>query len=185
MMDDVILLQPGSSDFFGGGYSGFRDEALNAIADQYQINLGLCLPLSGVSQSMHQNVSPDPRQPPRISGAPALAEISITKPFDRYSLALNDYCLSAKPLGQGRDQPTLIYIIHVGADQVAEVSTIALRDALISGLQFQATTGGQAAEQFLLNFTEVIWTFESKPSEAKRSFGWSQLTLGSIAQFSS
>lgn len=180
---DVILLQPGNTDFFDGIYPTTTDSTLLAIAHDYGIPLQWCIPVTAVTQGVHRNLTGDPRHPPRVLDSPAFADISLTRASDRFSLLLSSYCARGKPLGEGQQQPTLVYVIHVGEDQSVQLSTTALRDVLVSAIQQQAAVGVAPMEQLLLNFTEILWSHESRQLGLKQTAGWSRLTDGPIGQF--
>ncbi len=179
----LLLLQPGNTDFFGG----LPDWNVNtnlaaALADDWKTlsklsgPLGHCVILTSVGQGMTQTLTTNPGSGARTTGRPALTDIACSKLVDENSPKMNDYCLRAVPLGQGADQPTLLYLASQLPDGVVSLQTIALRDALISELQRQTQPDGSTTEQFKLNFTEILWSYSALAGGnqlGKTSSGWS------------
>jgi type VI secretion system secreted protein Hcp len=61
--------------------------------------------------------------------------------------------------------------------RTVSIMTFALRDALVSEIQFQAHPDDMPTEQFKLNFTEIVWRYEAGPAS-----GWSLARNRPIAQ---
>ncbi len=153
---DLILLQPGNADDIIGSDSStyiddnWRDEILK---------FGKCMELVSVHHGMKQQITTDVSNKSRTSGRPVITEFTCVKYVDQTSVKLYDYCLSAKTLGSGDDKPTKIYIARNSGEKTANIMTIALRDAIISEIQFQSHPDDMPTEQFKLNFTEILWTY--------------------------
>lgn len=180
---DLILLQPGNSDVFGGDTSNdwttggslidgeWRDDILK-IADKP------CIELVSVHQGMKQQVTTDVSNSARTSGRPIITEFTCVKYVDKTSVKFYEYCLRAEPLGKDKDNPTKLYICRNSGDKTANIMTFTLRDALISEIQFQSHPDDMPTEQFKLNFTEILWQFTVQLANTDRvsgvkSAGWS------------
>lgn len=167
---DLILLQPGDQALFptggdaGAGHSGLA-------------NPGQCIELVSLHQGMKQQVTTDVSNSARTSGRPVITEFTCVKYVDKVSVKLYDYCLRAQPIGKDKDA-TYIYIMRTSGDKTVPIMTFALRDALVSEIQFQTHPDDMPTEQFKLNFTEVVWRHESGPAS-----GWSLARNRPIAQF--
>ena len=113
----------------------------------------------------------------RTSGRPVITEFTCVKYVDKSSVKFYEYCLRAQPLGKDKENPTVIYICRSSGDKVANIMTIALRDAIISEIQFQSHPDDMPTEQFKLNFTEILWTYTVQTANTGRagslSSGWS------------
>jgi len=178
---DLILLQPGNDDIFGGekndwdkGGSLIDGEDRDAILD---IGASPCLELVSVHQGMKQQVTTDVSNSARTSGRPIITEFTCVKYVDKTSVKFYEYCLRAQPLGIGKDEKTKLYICRNSGDKTANILTFTLRDALISEVQFQSHPDDMPTEQFKLNFTEILWDFTVQTADTKRvgkkSSGWS------------
>jgi type VI secretion system secreted protein Hcp len=165
---DLILLRPGDPALFPGGESA----AGSAGADP-----GQCIELVSLHQGMKQQVTTDVSNSARTSGRPIISEFTCVKYVDKVSVKLYDYCLRAKPIGEGKERPTYIYVARNSGDKTATIMTIALRDAIVSEIQLQTHPNDMPTEQFKLNFTEILWTFGSQTS------GWSLARNRPIGQF--
>ncbi len=174
---DLILLQPGNADVFGGA-NGW-DNGGSLIDDVWRgdLKIGQCLELVSIHQGMKQQVTTDVSNSARTSGRPVITEFTCVKYVDKTSVKFFDYCLRAEPLGAGKDQPTILYILRNSGDKTGNILTIALRDALITEIQFQSNPNDMPTEQFKLNFTEILWTYTVQKADAKSagnlSAGWS------------
>ncbi len=178
---DLILLQPGNDEVFGGDANGWdtggslidgedRDEILK-IADSP------CIELVSVHQGMKQQVTTDVSNSARTSGRPIITEFTCVKYVDKTSVKFYEYCLRAEPLGKGKDKPTKLYICRNSGDKTANIMTFTLRDAIISEIQFQSHPDDMPTEQFKLNFTEILWQFTVQLANTDRAgmkaSGWS------------
>jgi type VI secretion system secreted protein Hcp len=190
---DLILLQPGDSSVFGDektklannwdtGGSLIQYEAKNYDTDLKTIGDGSiakkpCIELVSVHQGMKQQVTTDVSNSARTSGRPVITEFTCVKYVDKTSVKFYEYCLRAMPLGKDEKNPTTIYICRNSGDKVANVLTIALRDAIISEIQFQSHPDDMPTEQFKLNFTEILWTYTVQKANTGRAgslaSGWS------------
>lgn len=185
---DMILLQPGDADVFGkmpnnwttGGsliqHDGKTyDDNLANIGDG-SIAKKPCIELVSVHQGMKQQVTTDVSNSARTSGRPTITEFTCVKYVDKTSVKFYEYCLRAQPLGKD-DNATTIYICRNSGDKVANILTIALRDAIISEIQFQSHPDDMPTEQFKLNFTEILWTYTVQIANTGRAgslaSGWS------------
>lgn len=182
---DLILLQPGDPSFFPAGDwspSGTLDN--RHLQDAY-LNAGQCIELVSLHQSMHQSFSTNRAKPG--TNQPVITELSCVKYVDKISPKLHEYSLRAKPLGKGKDHPTLIYILRSNGDQIINVMTLTLRDALVSEIQLQPHTDDMPTEQFKLNFTEILWTYNTQTPSSdladKVSAGWSKDRNRTISGF--
>jgi type VI secretion system secreted protein Hcp len=158
---DLILLQPGNVDIFGGPNN--VDNGGSLIDDVWRdevLKLGQCLELVSVHHGMKQQLTTDVSNSARTSGRPIITEFTCVKYVDKTSVKLYDHCLRAAPLDPGtNDKPTKIYIARNSGDKTANIITMALRDTLISEIQFQSHPDDMPTEQFKLNFTEILWTY--------------------------
>ena len=161
----LILLEPGNPELvFGktpdggnGGNGGIDAIWRDAAALQ---GMGPCIELVSLHQGMKQQITTDVSNSARTSGRPVITEFTCVKYVDRISVNLYDLCLRAKPLGTGTDQPTKLYIARNSGDsKTINIMTMALRDAIISEIQFQSHPNDMPTEQFKLSFTEILWTF--------------------------
>lgn len=152
---DLILLQPGNSDIIGKKSSTYIDDTWRDNILQF----GLCMELVSIHHGMKQQITTDVSNKARTSGRPIITEFTCVKYVDQTSVKLYDYCLRAATLGSGKDKPTKIYIARNSGDKTANIMTMALRDAIISEIQFQSHPDDMPTEQFKLSFTEILWTF--------------------------
>jgi len=172
---DLILLQPGDVDIFGGDKDG--SSMIDNVWRDKILDLGPCLELVSIHQGMKQQITTDVSNSARTSGRPIITEFTCTKYVDKTSVKFYEYCLSATPLGKG-DKPTVIYIgRNSGAATTANIMRFELRDAIISEIQFQSHPDDMPTEQFKLNFTEILWTYTMQANDmttpgSKRA-GWS------------
>ncbi len=177
---DLILLQPGDDAIFGGKIAGANGSTGidNTWRDKV-LNLGPCLELVSIHQGMKQQTTTDVSNLARTSGRPIITEFTCVKYVDKTSVKFYDYCLRAEPLGKGPKNPTMIYIGRNSADATANIMTFALRDAIITEIQFQSHPDDMPTEQFKLNFTEILWTYTVQLPEVSSGgnmkAGWSLL----------
>ncbi len=153
---DLILLQPGNADDIIGDYSSSPiDYQVRDLVERF----GKCIKLVSFHYDVKQPITVDVgnRTPP--PGRPAITEITCVKLFDQTSVKLYEYCLRAFPLDSGADKPTRIYIVRDSGESTANIITLSLRDAIISEIQLQPHPGDMLAEQFKINFTEILWTY--------------------------
>ncbi len=167
---NFILLEPGDPDVVGAA-----DDRSRTLADGLAV--GPCIELVSLHQGMKQQVTTDVSNSARTSGRPVITELTCVKYVDGMSVTLYAYCLRAKPLGKGAPQPTRIRLCRTAGDTEDIVMTDALRDALVSDIQLQATPDGLPTEQFKLHFTEILWTDAAQRDGAKAAVpapaGWS------------
>jgi len=185
---DLILLQPGNPDVFGGENSwGNGGSLIDAEWRDEVLKLGQCLELVSVHQGMKQQVTTDVSNSARTSGRPIITEFTCVKYVDKTSVKFYEYCLRAEPLGKGKDKPTMLYIARNSGDKTANILTIALRDAIISEIQFQSHPDDMPTEQFKLNFTEILWTYTVQKADMSSagnlSTGWSLARNRPVGQF--
>ena len=185
---DLILLQPGNPDVFGGDNSWANGGSLidNEWRDEV-LKLGQCIELVSIHQGMKQQVTTDVSNSARTSGRPIITEFTCTKYVDKTSVKFYEYCLRAEPLGKGKDKPSMLYIARNSGDKTANILTFALRDAIISEIQFQSHPDDMPTEQFKLNFTEILWTYTVQKADMSSagnlSTGWSLARNRPIGQF--
>ena len=178
---DLILLEPGDGEcVFGKAPDGeSKSGGIDAIwRDAAALRgMGRCIELVSLHQGMKQQVTTDVSNSARTSGRPVITEFTCVKYVDATSVKLYDLCLRAKPLGSGPDQPTRLYIARQTGDKMANIITIALRDALISEIQLQTHPDDMPTEQFKLNFTEILWTYSVQQADGQpgdqQTTGWS------------
>jgi len=186
---DLILLQPGDPAVFGGDNSWKNGGSLidNEWRDEV-LNLGQCLELVSIHQGMKQQITTDVSNSARTSGRPIITEFTCVKYVDKTSVKLYEYCLSATPLGATADHPTYLYIgRNSGPAKTANILKIALRDAIISEIQFQSHPDDMPTEQFKLNFTEILWTYTIQAADmttpGSLHAGWSIARNRPISSF--
>lgn len=207
---DLILLQPGDTSLInpvsawnqGGSLISpiagtpsqntwkATDPIMSKVADGNAALLpGQFIELVSVHQGMKQQMTTDVSNSARTSGRPIITEFTCVKYVDKLSVKLFDLCLRAKPLGAGAANPTMIYVLRNSGDKVANILTMALRDAMISEIQFQTKPDDMPTEQFKLNFTEVIWTYTVQNADATTAgqvpAGWSLARNCPIGGFTS
>lgn len=202
---DLILMQPGDPAAVGlgdnswekggsliDGLAGDSDLPWNAFSEQYDkdplpFDGKNCIELVSVNQGMKQQVTTDVSNSARTSGRPIITDFTCVKYVDKSSVKFNELCLRAKPLGVGKDQPTMIYILRNSGDRIANILTISLRDAIISETQFQSHPDDMPTEQFKLNFTEILWTYNVQKADTGNGgqfhSGWSVAHNRPIGQF--
>lgn len=188
---DLILLQPGDKDVFPSA-NGWKTGG-SLIDNEWRaktVNLEKpCIELVSVHQGMKQQVTTDVSNSARTSGRPVITEFTCVKYVDKTSVKLYDYCLRALPIGKGAANPTFIYVLRNSGENTANIITFALRDALISEIQFQSHPDDMPTEQFKLSFTEVLWTTNVQTAEMENlgnvTTGWSLAHNRPIPQFTS
>lgn len=195
---DLILLEPGDPSIFGGANSwtnggslidGKPWEGAKAIDGSKggDLAFGQCIELVSMHQGMKQQVTTDVSNSARTSGRPVITEFTCVKYVDKTSVKFYEYCLRAEPLGYGASKPTKLYICRNSGDKIANIITIALRDAIISEIQVQTHPNDMPTEQFKLNFTEVLWTYSVQRADTATagnlSTGWSIARNRLIGQF--
>ena len=158
---DLILLQPGDTSVFPTGTNDF-DSGGSLVDNVWRdpaLKLGQCIELVSVHQGMKQQVTTDVSNSARTSGRPVITEFTCVKYVDKTSVKMYDFCLRASTLGSGKDKPSFLYILRNSGDKTANILTFKLRDALISEIQFQSHPDDMPTEQFKLNFTEIVWSY--------------------------
>ncbi len=157
---DLIILRPGKSDIIGKTSSTYIDNiASEKFESDPMFNFDKCLELVSIHQGMKQQITTDVSNKARTSGRPVITEFTCVKYVDQTSVKLYDYCLRAETLGSGKDQPTMLHIARNTGSRAGNIMTFALRDAIISEIQFQSHPNDMPTEQFKLNFTEILWTY--------------------------
>ncbi|GLR12869.1 type VI secretion system tube protein Hcp [Chitinimonas viridis] len=204
---DLILLQPGDKTLFTGSDGGLNswdkggslinttdwgtggDATVQTFGGTPNIPFDgtACIELVSVHQGMKQQMTTDVSNSARTSGRPIITEFTCVKYVDKLSVKFFDLCLRAKPLGAGKDQPTMIYICRNSGDKTANILTMALRDAMISEIQFQSNPDDMPTEQFKLNFTEILWKYTVQLADTKTAgvvpAGWSLARNRPIGEF--
>jgi type VI secretion system secreted protein Hcp len=191
---DLILLQPGNPDLLQANNSAntFQNGGNLIDTSAWQKDAVLpreqCIELASIHQGMKQQGITDLVNGAHASHRPVITEFTCVKYVDKTSVLFYEFCLQAKPIGKGIDQPTRIYIARNSGDTTANILTIELRDAIISEIQFQSHPDDMPTEQFKLNFTEILWTYHvQKPDASVGSpirAGWSITHNRSIDKFS-
>jgi type VI secretion system secreted protein Hcp len=193
---DLVLLQPGDPQAVGLGdnswetggslidglesavdlpWSGFGEK--EATDSPLAFDGKNCIELVSINQGLKQQITTDVSNSARTSGRPIITDFTCVKYVDKSSVKFNELCLRAWPLGKGKDQPTKIYILRNSGDRLANIITIQLRDAIISEIQFQTHPDDMPTEQFKLNFTEILWTYNVQRADTTAGgvfhAGWS------------
>lgn len=194
---DLILLQPGDQDIFGGDNSWAEGgslidkdgESVYKLDDDVAAKFGKCIELVSVHQGMKQQVTTDVSNSARTSGRPIITEFTCIKYVDKTSVKLYEYCLRAQPIGKDTTNPSYIYILRNSGERTTNIMTFKLRDALISEIQFQSHPDDMPTEQFKLNFTEIVWTYTvqlaNTGKKGVKTSGWSLARNRYIADFTS
>jgi type VI secretion system secreted protein Hcp len=204
---DLILLQPGDATLINPANSWQNGGSLLAPKSGTDGNLwqasdpvlapspgvqgtfapGQFIELVSLHQGMKQQMTTDVSNSARTSGRPVISEFTCVKYVDKLSVKMFDLCLRAKPLGSGKDHPTMIYIMRNSGELTANIMTISLRDAMISEIQFQTNPDDMPTEQFKLNFTEILWAYTVQLTDTQIAgqvpAGWSLARNGPIGQF--
>jgi type VI secretion system secreted protein Hcp len=185
---DLILLQPGNPEVFGGANSW--DNGGSLIDNEWRdkvLDLGQCIELVSMHQGMKQQVTTDVSNSARTSGRPVITEFTLSKYVDKTSVKFYEFCLRAQPLDTDPEKPTKLYIARNSGDTTANIMTISLRQAIISEIQLQTHPNDMPTEQFKLNFTEILWTYTVQKADMKTagnlSAGWSIARNRPIGQF--
>jgi type VI secretion system secreted protein Hcp len=163
---DIILLQPGEPDLVYPPAVPRIDGLPAAVIGGF--DPGLCVPLIAFGQDL---------KAPASATAPPAAAFTVVKPVDALSVKLYEFCLRAKPLGEGRERPTYLHRVSNGV----LMFTVALRDAAITDIQLQGQADGSTVERLTLNPTEMLWTYYSGAGTLHT--GWSTLLKEPIASF--
>jgi type VI secretion system secreted protein Hcp len=163
---DIILLQPGEPDLVYPPAVPRIDGLPAAVIGGF--DPGLCVPLIAFGQDL--------KAPASVTAPPAAA-FTVVKPVDALSVKLYEFCLRAKPLGEGRERPTYLHRVSNGV----LMFTVALRDAAITDIQLQGQADGSTVERLTLNPTEMLWTYYSGAGTLHT--GWSTLLKEPIASF--
>ncbi len=186
---DLILLQPGNAEMFGGVMDGADDNPVLTQdgRENGDIKFAQCIELVSLHQGMKQQITTDSSNLARTSGRPVITEFTCVKYVDKNSVKLYEYCLRAQALSNDEKSPTKIFILRKSNEKFAVFMTIALRDAIISEIQFQSHPNDMPTEQFKLNFTEILWTYSvqgaDKTNLGNFNSGWSIAHNRPIAQF--
>lgn len=191
---DLILLQPGDKSVFpsdnnwatGGSLIDAPGISMPTVGGKV-LQLGSCIELVSVHQGMKQQVTTDVSNSARTSGRPVITEFTCVKYVDKTSVKLYDYCLRAETIGKDKDNPSYIYVLRNSGDKTYNIITFALRDALISEIQFQSHPDDMPTEQLKLNFSEILWTYSVQLSNMQTkgniATGWSLARNRPITQF--
>lgn len=184
---DLVLLQPGDAEVFGGANSlDNGGSSIDSARQDSVLELGPCIELVSMHYGMKQQVTADISIAARTSGRPAISELTLIKYVDGTSIKFYEYCLRAEPIGKGKDKPTRLHIVRNSGDTTSKIITISLRDAIISEIQLQSHPNDMPTEQFKLNFTEILWaatTQDSSGTTVNSSTGWSIARNRPITQF--
>lgn len=204
---DLIILQPGDSTMLSasswttggslldpsntvaGNVWGGKPDSVFALATPHGTPLrpGGFIELVSLHQAMKQQMTTDVSNSARTSGRPVVTEFTCVKYVDKSSVLLFDRCLRALPLGAGAAAPTMLYVLRNSGTTTTNIITMALRDAMISEIQFQTNPNDMPTEQFKINFTEVLWTYSIQNADTTAggvvSSGWSLARNAPIGQF--
>jgi type VI secretion system secreted protein Hcp len=163
---DIILLQPGEPEIVYGPAVPRIDGLPAAVIGGFDPSL--CAPLIAFGQDL---------KAPASATAPPAAAFTVVKPVDALSVRLYEFCLRAKPLGEGHDRPSYLHRVSNGV----LMFSIALRDAVISEIQLQTQADGSTVERLTLNPSEMLWTYYSGAGTLHA--GWSTLQNRPISSF--
>ena len=184
---DLILFQPGDPTFIAGNAPNSATNLLLDTATGAAMPApGSCIELISLHQGMKQQITTDVCNGTRSSSRPVITELTCVKYVDQNSVKLYDYCLRAQALGTGEKQASMLYMLRNSGDTTTNIITMALRDAIVSEIQFQSHPDDMPTEQFKLNFTEILWTYHTQTaadSEGKVSAGWSLARNQPIEKF--
>jgi len=164
---DIILLQPGEPDIVTP-WAYPKLDGLPA-AQPGGFDPSLCVPLTGFGQDL---------KAPTSANAPPVAAFTLVKPVDALSVKLYEFCLRARPLGEGQNRPTWLHRVSSGVLALS----IALRDAAITDIQLQGQADGQVVERLTLTPSEMLWTYQV-PTGGALHTGWSFVQNRPIAAF--
>lgn len=163
---NIILLQPGEPDFVYPPAVPRIDGLPAAVIGGF--DPGLCVPLIAFGQDL---------KAPAPATAPPVTAFTVIKPVDALSVKLYEFCLRAKPLGEGHDRPTYLHRVSNGV----LVFSIALRDVAIADIQLQSQADGSTVERLTLAPSEMLWTYYDGGGTLHT--GWSTLQNRPIASF--
>jgi type VI secretion system secreted protein Hcp len=164
---DIILLQPGEPEIVYPPAVPRIEGLPAAVIGGF--DPGLCVPLIGFGQDLRA---------PAPATAPPVTTFTVVKPVDALSVKLYEFCLRAKPLGEGRERPSYLHRVSNGGLML----TVALRDAAIADIQLQTQADGSPVERLTLAPSEMLWTYYFNGGETLHT-GWSTLLKGPIASF--
>lgn len=173
---DLILLKPGNPEIVGennfqtGGSlidNEWRAEGLNIVNS---------IEIISMHHSMKQQITTDVSNSARTSGRPNITDITCVKYVDKTSTKLYQHLLTAEPIGKGKNT-SKIFILRNSGDKTANIMTFELKDAIVSHIEFQSHPDDMPTEQIMLNFTEIIWTYNVQLNDTTSlgniSHGWS------------
>jgi len=163
---DIILLQPGDADIVYRPAIPRIDGLPAAVIGGF--DPGLCVQLAAFGQDL---------KTPASATAPPVTAFTVIKPIDALSVKLYEYCLRARPLGQGHDRPSYLHRVSNGV----LAFSVALRDAVITDIQLQGQADGSTTERVTLNPSEMLWTYYDAGGTLHT--GWSTLQNRPIASF--
>ena len=163
---DIILLQPGDADIVYSPANPRIDGLPAAVIGGF--DPGLCVQLIAFGQDL---------KAPASATAPPVTAFTVVKPVDALSVKLYEFCLRARPLGVGHEQPSYLHRVSNGV----LVLSIALRDAAIADIQLQTQADGSTVERLTLAPSEMLWTYSTEHGVLHT--GWSTLRNGPIASF--
>jgi type VI secretion system secreted protein Hcp len=163
---DIILLQPGEPEIVYSPANPKIDSLPAAVIGGFDPSL--CVPLIAFGQDL---------KAPASATAPPVTAFTVIKSVDALSVKLYEFCLRAKPLGEGRERPTYLHRVSNGV----LVFSVALRDAAIADIQLQSQADGSTVERLTLNPSEMLWTYYSGAGTLHT--GWSTLQNRPISSF--
>ncbi|MEJ2816518.1 hypothetical protein [Caulobacter sp. CCG-8] len=164
---DIILLQPGDPDIVYAPANPRIDGLPAAVIGGFDPSL--CVQLTAFGQDL---------KAPASTTAPPATTFTVVKPVDILSVKLYEFCLRARPLGEGHDRPTWLHRVSNGVLALS----IALRDAVIADIQLQGQADGSTVERLTLAPSEMLWTYNT-PGRGSLHTGWSTLQNRPIASF--
>jgi type VI secretion system secreted protein Hcp len=180
---DLVLLQPGNTDIVTDPGEGGSLIAGNVNGLPDDIKLDGCIELLSYHYGMKQQMTTDVSNSARTSGRPALTDITCVKYYDKTSTALYQHCLIGKPIDSGDPKaPTKLFLLRNAPGKedestIANIMTIELQNAMVSSIECQSHPNDMATEQFMLNFTDIQWTYSAQHANAtingKKVANWS------------
>ena len=163
---DIILLQLGDPEIVYPPANPKIDGLPAAVVGGFDPTL--CVQLVAFGQDLKAPVS---------AAAPPATAFTVVKSVDALSVKLYEFCLQARPLGVGRDQPSYLHRVSNGV----LMFSVALRDAAIADVQLQAQADGSTTERLTLTPSEMLWTYYSGARTLHT--GWSTLQNRPISSF--
>lgn len=155
---DIVLLEPGDPAILSDDDAKQADSLIGEQWHDNNLKMGKCIALVSLHDGILQAITADKASITTTKNHP-INQLTCVKYVDQTSVMLLEYCLCGKPIGEGKDQPTKIYILRTYGDKTTAIITLVLRDAMVSNIECQALPNDKPTEQLTLNFTEILWTY--------------------------